>query len=49
VIDPALVALMSLFARAVRSGRYGEAVRVLREAGLDEQQALAFLHDALPR
>jgi 2-hydroxychromene-2-carboxylate isomerase len=49
LIEPGLVALMALFARAVRSGRYGEAMRVLREAGLDEQQALAFLHDSLGR
>jgi len=47
VIDVALVSLMAIFARALRSGRYEEALHTLRQAGLSEEQAWAFLGDAL--
>jgi len=47
VIDTALVSLMAIFARALRSGRYEEAIRALQTAGLSEEQAWEFLGEAL--
>lgn len=43
----ALVPLMAEFGRAVRSGRNGEAVDALREAGLDDDQAARLVDDAI--
>lgn len=47
MIDVALLSLMALFARALRSGRFEEAIRALRQAGLNEEQAWQFLGDSL--